>query len=84
LYFGTCDDDADLSVSGVVATYTEAEYQALKFAEHQARRPFASWIGDYETMTWEPPVPRPADAILNGGNVAYQWDEATSNWIPAE
>jgi hypothetical protein len=35
-------------------------------------------------MTWEPPVPRPADAILNGGNVAYQWDEATLNWIPAE
>jgi hypothetical protein len=84
LYFGTCDDDADLSVSGIVATYTEAEYQALKFAEHQARRPYASWIGDYETMTWEPPVPRPANAILNGGNVAYQWNEATLNWIPAE
>ena len=83
LFFGTCDDDADLSVPGVVATHTAEEYQALKTVEHLARKPpYPSWIGDLDTMTWVAPVPRPADAIMNGGNVRYQWDEATLNWIP--
>jgi hypothetical protein len=35
-----------------------------------------------DTMTWAAPVARPADAIMNGGNVRYQWDEATVNWLP--
>jgi hypothetical protein len=42
LFFGTCDDDADLTVSGVMATYTAEEYQILKNAEHHARKPFPS------------------------------------------
>lgn len=75
LFFGTCDDDADLTVAGVVATYTEAEYQALKFAEHQARKPFASWVGDFETMTWEAPTPYPQD------DKRYIWDESTTSWV---
>ena len=37
----------------------------------------ASWVLNTSTWTWEPPIPRPADAILNGGDVAYRWDEAT-------
>jgi hypothetical protein len=32
-------------------------------------------------MTWGAPVARPANALINGGNVRYQWDEATVNWI---
>lgn len=75
LFFGTCDDDADISVPGVVATYTAEEYQALKTAEHQARRPFPSWIGNEETMTWEPPTPYPDD-----GN-QYYWDEPNVSWV---
>jgi hypothetical protein len=75
LFFGTCADDADLTVTGVVATYTEAEYQALKFAEHQARKPYASWVGDYETMSWNPPIQYPDD----GKN--YYWDEPTTSWV---
>jgi hypothetical protein len=75
LFFGTCDDDADLTVAGVVATYTEAEYQALKFAEHQARKPYASWVGDFETMTWEAPTPYPQD------DKRYTWDESTTSWV---
>jgi hypothetical protein len=75
LFFGTCDDDADLSVTGVVATYTEAEYQALKTAEHQARKPFPSWIGDFETMNWVPPTPYPQD------DKQYYWDEPSVSWI---
>jgi hypothetical protein len=81
-YYGTCDDDADITVAGVLQDLTEAEYDALKAAEHEARKPYPSWIGYPDTMTWSAPVPRPVDAIMNGGNVRYQWDEATVNWIP--
>jgi hypothetical protein len=81
-YYGICDDDADTTVAGVLQVLTEEEYNAAKAAEHLARRPYPSWIGYPATMTWGAPVPRPVDAIMNGGNVAYQWDETTVNWIP--
>ena len=81
-YYGTCDDDADTSISGVLQVLTEAEFNAAKVTEHEARKPYPSWVGYLDTMTWSAPVARPVDAIMNGGNVAYQWDEATVNWIP--
>lgn len=74
LIYGICDDDADLTVSGVVSTYTAEEIQLLKTTEHQARKPFPSWIGNINTMSWEPPAPCP-----NDGN--YYWDESTVSWI---
>ena len=86
-YYGTCDTDADLNIAGVLQVLTEAEYNAAKVAEHEARKPYPSWIGYLDTMTWAAPVARPADAVMNGGNVRYQWDEATVNWVamtPAE
>ena len=81
-YYGTCDDDADTTIAGVLQVLTEAEFNAAKVAEHEARKPYPSWVGYLDTMTWAAPVARPANAIMNGGNVAYQWDEATVNWIP--
>ncbi len=81
-YYGTCDDDADTTIAGVLQVLTEEEYNTLKIAEHEARRPYPSWIGYLDTMTWGAPVARPIDAIINGGNVAYRWNEATVNWIP--
>jgi hypothetical protein len=81
-YYGTCDDDADTTLSGVLQVLTEEEYTAARTTEHLARRPYPSWIGYSDTMTWSAPVPRPVDAIMNGGNVRYQWHEATVNWIP--
>jgi hypothetical protein len=80
-YYGTCDDNADTTIAGVLQVLTEAEFNAAKVAEHEARRPYPSWIGYLDTMTWSAPVPRPVDAVMNGGNVRYQWDEATVNWI---
>jgi hypothetical protein len=80
-YYGTCDADADLNIAGVLQVLTEAEFNAAKVIEHEARKPYPSWIGYLDTMTWAAPVARPADAIMNGGNVRYQWDEATVNWI---
>ena len=81
-YYGTCDDDADTNIAGVLQVLTEQEYNNLRAEEHEARRPYPSWIGYSDTMTWGAPVPRPADAFINGGNVRYQWDESTVNWIP--
>lgn len=81
-YYGTCDDDADTTIEGVLQVLTEAEFNAAKVAEHEARKPYPSWVGYLDTMTWAAPVARPADAVMNGGNVRYQWDEATVNWVP--
>ncbi len=81
-YYGTCDDDADTTIAGVLQVLTEEEYSTLKIAEHEARRPYPSWIGYLDTMTWGAPVARPVDAIINGGNGAYRCNEATVNWIP--
>jgi hypothetical protein len=75
LFFGTCADDADLTVTGVVATYTAEEYQALKSAEHEARKPYPSWIGNVETMTWQPPTPYPDDGK------SYYWNEEQVAWV---
>jgi hypothetical protein len=80
-YYGTCDDDADTTIAGVLQVLTEAEFNALKVIEHEARKPYPSWIGYLDTMTWSAPVARPVDAITNGGNVHYRWDESILNWV---
>ena len=81
-YYGTCDDDADTTIAGVLEVLTEAIWNERKIVEHEATKPYPSWIGYLDTMTWSAPVARPVDAILNGGNVRYQWDEATLSWVP--
>jgi hypothetical protein len=83
-YYGICDDDADTNIAGVLEVMTEDDWNAAKKAEHQARKPYPSWVGYPDIMSWGPPVPRPADAIMNGGNVRYQWNEETISWIPAK
>jgi len=75
LFYGTCDNDADTSVTGVVAIYTAEEYQSLKTAEYQARKPYPSWIGNEETMSWSAPVSYPND------DNSYTWDETIVNWV---
>lgn len=74
-YYGTCDDDADTSISGVLEVLTEAEYTQRKRDEFYARQPYPSWVFDEATFAWNPPVPYPQD-----GN-HYQWDEATTSWV---
>jgi len=74
LYYGTCDDDADTTLTGVVKVLTEAEFDADKQEEHLARQPFPSWVGDINTMSWQPPVPYPQD------DKYYYWDEPSTSW----
>jgi hypothetical protein len=76
-YYGTCDDDADTTIAGVLQVLTEEEYQTLKTTEYQARKPYPSWVGNEETMTWTAPVSYPQD-----GNY-YDWDESTTSWVAA-
>ncbi len=81
-YYGVCDDDADTTIAGVLEVLTDTEFFQRKQAEFEARRPFPSWLWDEDSQQWVAPVPRPADAIINGGNVAYRWDEETVSWVP--
>ena len=74
-YYGTCDDDADTTIAGVLEVLTEAVWNERRVAEHQARKPFPSWIGNVDAMTWEPPTPYPND----GKN--YDWNEASLSWV---
>jgi len=83
-YYGTCDDDADTTIVGVLEVLTKEEYTTLRTAEHEARRPYPSWIGYLDTMTWAAPVARPANAVSTGGKVRYEWDEGSVSWIPVE
>ncbi len=83
-YYGTCDADADLNIAGVLEVLSETEWNERRVTEHNATKPYPSWIGYLDTMSWSAPVARPVDAVMNGGNVRYQWDEATVNWIPME
>jgi hypothetical protein len=74
LLYGTCDDDADTTLVGVLKVLTQVDFDADKQAEHQARKPYPSWIGDIDTMSWQSPVPYPQD------DKRYYWDEPTVSW----
>jgi uncharacterized protein YqfB (UPF0267 family) len=37
LFFGTCDDDADLSIQGVIKTLTAEEYEQEQFKENDTK-----------------------------------------------
>ena len=80
-YYGTCDDDADTTIAGVLEVLTEDVWNQRRVVEHEARKPYPSWVGNLDTMSWNAPAPYPADGVMNGGSVSYQWDEATVNWI---
>ena len=75
LLYGSCDDDADTTLVGVLKVLTEAEFNADKQAEQQARKPYPSWVGDINTMSWQPPVLYPQD------DKQYYWDEPTVSWV---
>jgi hypothetical protein len=74
-YYGTCNNDADTSVAGVLEVITEVEFNQRKYDEFYARQPYPSWIWNAETLTWSAPVPYPDDGK------SYYWDEPTTSWI---
>lgn len=74
LLYGTCDDNADMGLVGILKVLSQAEFDADKQAEHQARKPYPSWVGDIDSMSWEAPTPYPQD------DKNYYWDEPTVSW----
>ena len=74
-FYGTCDDDANTALTGVLEVVTEAVFNQRKRDEFYARQPYASWIFDEATLQWNPPVPYPDDGKQ------YRWDEATVSWV---
>jgi hypothetical protein len=78
LLYGTCDDDANTNLEGVLKVLSQAEFDADKQAEHQARKPYSSWVGDINVMSWQPPMPYPQDGKY------YQWDESIINWVEVD
>lgn len=77
-YYGICDDDADVTLPGVIEIMTQETFEAKKLQEYNLRQPYPSWIGDIDTMSWQPPVPYPQD------NKRYYWDEPSVNWKEIE
>ena len=43
-------------------------------------KPFKAWVFNETTCIWEPPFPRPADAVSSGGTVWYDWNDTIDNW----
>ena len=76
-YYGTCDDDADTTIAGVLQVLTETEFNSAKVTEHEARKPYPSWIGYLDAMTWKAPVEKPP--FQNG--IVHFWDEPTVSWL---
>ena len=74
LLYGTCDDDADTNLVGVLKVLSEVEFNADKLQEFNLRKPYSSWVGDIDTMSWQPPIPYPQD------DKRYYWDEPTVTW----
>ena len=79
-YYGTCDDDADLTISGVLEELTQVEWMSRKHDEFYARQPYSSWTWNSFDFTWSSPVPYPANEDYN----KYFWDEATTSWKETE
>jgi hypothetical protein len=74
LYYGTCDEDADTTLTGVLYTLTESDFNSARETEHLARKPYPSWIGNLATMSWNPPADYPQDGKQ------YYWDEPSASW----
>lgn len=74
-YYGICDDDADTTLSGVIEVMTNETFESARLQEYNLRQPYHSWIGDIETMSWQPPITYPQDGKQ------YQWDESIINWV---
>jgi hypothetical protein len=75
LIWGTCDDDADTTLVGVLKVLSQIEFDADKLYEFNLRKPYPSWVGDIDTMSWQPPLPYPQD------DKRYYWDESTVSWV---
>lgn len=79
-YYATCDDDADVTIAGVLEELTEDAWLKQKYDEFFARQPYPSWLWNPLDLTWSSPEPYPQ----NAGPWDYRWDEATTSWVQTQ
>lgn len=79
-YYGTCPDNANVEIDGVLEVLTETEWMQRKYNEFYARKPYPSWTWDSATMTWNCPVSYPQGA----DPTKYYWNEPTLSWIEVQ
>lgn len=77
LFYGTCDDDAETNLTGVVSVLTEQAYKDAFRAEKYKVPHRETWVFDEEKLCWVPPLPCPSDGA------DYQWDEEHQAWVNA-
>lgn len=63
-----------------VVDLTPEEKQQLIDEASESEKPYPSWILNTETLNWESPSPRPADA---SPDKVYYWSEAEVKWKAA-
>lgn len=44
-------------------------------------QPYPSWVLNEATCRYEAPIELPADAVRNGGEIRYEWDEDAITWV---
>tara|TARA_R110001632_G_scaffold21974_1_gene63536 strand:- start:905 stop:1327 length:423 start_codon:yes stop_codon:yes gene_type:complete len=81
LLYGICDDDADKDVSGFIEELTQEEWDIRLQQEILDRKPYDSWVWNDESFVWVAPIERPQNAVINGGDTYYLWDDNVENWV---
>ena len=74
-YFRTTESNPRKNPPQIGGTYDEGKDAFISIKQ------YPSWVFDEATCKYEPPVALPADAWTLGGNVVYNWDEGTTNWV---
>jgi hypothetical protein len=77
VFYGTCDDDADTDIAGVVSVLTEQAYKDALRAEKYKVPHRETWIFNEENLCWVPPKPHPKDGS------DYEWNEEHQAWVIA-
>lgn len=77
VFYGTCDDDADTDIAGVVSVLTEQVYKDAFRAEKYKVLHRETWVFDEEKLCWVPPLPYPIDGA------DYEWNEEHQAWVNA-
>ena len=60
---------------------TESSFNSQRGGEYDGElfwtiQPYPSWVKNYETNSWEPPIPYP----YNEEYIPYEWNEDILNW----
>ena len=75
------DNDADINVSGFIEEISQEEWDIRLQQEILDRKPYNSWIWNEKYFEWVSPIEKPQNAVINGGDTYYIWDDSVENWV---